>query len=209
MGITSGFSGFVSAAALGKLAVYFFMFLLVGAAITAFIIFVLVKKKSTKIVELNMVNKRVRTFTGRFKKPKGGVEKMWVSKLKRYLPKVQQKSVFIKGRQDCVVLLKDNNGLHHTARIPTWMQLKKWYKVVHGIDLEKDEKWKKVGTELKDVYLLPSPHEDLDWLAGQCVEAEKEFIAGHWWQSPTVAIIGTAFICFMMVTVTLIFRNKI
>ena len=184
---------------------YFLIALIIGACIAAMVIMFLIKKSQTKIIDIDMVNKRMEIFTGREKKRKEGTRQFWAGKLKRFLPKFQQKDLFLKGKQNAVILLKDNNGLYHTARIPTWKEMKKWYDVMYNIDITKG----KDTERLRHIYLLPSPHEDLDWLANQCMEAEREFKADHWWQHPNVAYIATGFICFMMIVVTLILDKKL
>ena len=166
------------------------------------------KKKSKRIIK------------GRKKKKKKRTKQFWATKLKRYLPTFEAKDKYLKGNQDVVVLLKDNNGLFHTLRIPTYKQIKKWYEVMYGIDLgklKKDdtiEQIKHKGVqveklkELKSIYCLPSPHEDLDWLAGQVSEAKREFSVQQWWQSPTIAYIGVGFICLMMMISIIILTGK-
>lgn len=191
---------------------WFFFFVVICGTVMAMTIMILVKKKHKKIIEINMQNRRLRIFSGRMKKKGKGIKQFWAQKIGRALPDFQQKSIYVKGQQDTVILLKDNNGMHHTARIPTYGEIKKWYKTIYNINLdEKDKDGKLINRRfdrLRDVYLLPSPHEDLDWLSNQCVEAEKEFKVNNWWQSPTVAYVATGFICFMMVIVSLIIEKK-
>lgn len=178
-----------------KYGLWFVAFLVLAAGGTGLAILIAMKKTQTKIVEIDMQNKRVRMFNGRFKKTKkGGIRQFWAAKIKRTLPKFQQRDIFTKGKQDIIFLIKDNNGLYHTARLPTWKQLKKWYDVQYDKDIEKGDDTEK----LRHIYLLPTPHEDLDWLANQCVEADKEFKIDHWWQSPTIAYIGCGLVCVMI-----------
>ncbi|MBW1784177.1 MAG: hypothetical protein JRL30_25985 [Deltaproteobacteria bacterium] len=186
---------------------WFFVFLLFCGAMVTLIIVLLVKSKQRKVIEINMLNKRMRIFNGRTKKKGKGIKAFFANKIGRYLPDFQQQSLYVKGRQDAVVLVKDNNGLYHTARVPTWKELKKWYMVQYEIDLESIEEKDKYA-RIRDIYLLPSPHEDLDWLSNQCIEADKEFQVNNWWNSPVVAYIATGFICFMMIVITILFRNR-
>jgi len=187
-------------------AFWFLVFLVIAATITTMVVLFIAKKTQRKIIEINMMNKRVRIFSGRDKKNKvNGIKQFWVGKFKRFLPEFQQKSVFVKGKQDVLFLLTDNNGMHHSARIPSYEDLRRWYMITEGVDIATSKEHK----ALEPIYFLPAPHEDLDWLAGQCVESEKEFSVNHWWQSPTVAYIATGFICFMIIIVTQILQKKL
>lgn len=193
-------------------AVWIFVLILFCMAMGVIVILLLVMSKQKKLIEINMANRRLRIFNSRLKKRSKGVKQIWANKIKRYLPDFQQESIFVKGKQDTVILLKDNNGLYHTAKIPTYDELKEWYKVIHKIDLEnKDEVKKKLkdGDALKNIYLLPSPHEDIGWLGNQCAEADTEFTDKNWWNSPVVAYIGVGFVCFLMVTATLFLSGKL
>ena len=61
-----------------------------------------------------------------------------------------------------------------------------------------------------EIYMMPNPHEDIEWLGKECNEANIEYKQNlKWWQSPTVMVIGVAFICFLMIVATLILRNKV
>ena len=205
-GIMGGLSGFGSVYTILTYVAYFVIFLLICGVITALVIMAIVKKNSTKVFEIDMVNKKIRSYNGRNKNTtEGKVKQFFARKITRNLPQFQQRDIFIKekSKQDTVLLLKDNNGLFHTLRIPTYKQIKKWYKVVHDIDVSKDAKM----DDLRNVYLLPNPHEDLDWLANQISEAKKEFSVNYWWQSPTIAYIGVGFVCFMMIVATMALRS--
>lgn len=202
--ILGGFSGFAGMSSIITYAIWILVFLLIAVCITVVVVMVMIKKNTKKIIEVNMQTKRLRFFNGRMKKKKGGINKFWAGKIKRSLPDFPQKTIYTKKNQDTVILLKDNNGLYHTARVPTYNELKVWYDAVYGIDLETNPKHEK----LRNVFLLPTPHEDLDWLANQCLEAEKEFSADHWWQSPVIAYIGVGFICFIMFVATMILSKK-
>ena len=89
----SMFGGF----SLGKLFYYlswFGIFVLICGSVMVMVIMILVKKKQKKIIEINMVNKRLRIFSGRMKKKKGkGIKQFWANKIGRALPDFQQKSV--------------------------------------------------------------------------------------------------------------------
>lgn len=218
-GIFAGFSSFGGLATIGKYVLLFFIFLIIALSITAIIIMIIVKTSQTKIIEISMSNKRIRKYTGRYKgNKKGSFKQFWIRKIKRFLPRFQEEDIYLDGKRDTLLLLKDNNGLFHTARIPTFEELVEYYKAVHKINLKTcktipqkpGEKEKDIElTKLRHIYLLPSPHEDLDWLAGQAAEAEKEFKIEHWWQSPTVAYIGVGFVCFLMLMGTLVLSGKV
>lgn len=189
----------------GIYALWLFIFLVVAFVVAVMVVVVMVKKSQKKLVIIDMQNRRLDITNGRTKKTKQGVKQFWGgNKLKRFLPQFQSKDTFTKGKQDAIILLKDNNGLIHTARIPTWKELKKWYEAVYGIDITDSEKHSK----LRNIYLLPSPHEDVNWFANECTQADKEFSITSWWSSPTVAYIATGFICLMMIVMTMIIEKK-
>lgn len=200
------------------------IFLFVGLIMSALMIFILVMKKSTKFIEINLVTRKVQQFNGRLKKIKGieNLKRMWIGKIKKYLPPHEQKDIYLgKGNKDTVILIKDKNGMHHTARLPTYKEIKKWYEVVYGIDIEekieiKDKEGNILETRPRHaeemnkafhVYLQPNPLEDLNWLADQIVEA-KETFADVWWKHPNVMVIGIAAICAFMFIMTLIITHK-
>lgn len=214
--IFSGFAGFSGWGTILKLIVLIIIPLLfVAVGVTALVILFLVKKKQIKIVEIGMNNKRVRMLTGRIKKTPKGTEQLYVGKLKRYLPTLQTQDVMsLKGR-DIVFLLKDDNGFYHTLRIPTFNQLTEYYKQVHNVDLSTStgQEWIKKKQlidydRLYNVYMMPNPHEDLDWLASQIVEANKEFMIDKWWKSPVIAYIGVGAVCMIMWVMTMILTGK-
>lgn len=220
-GIFSFFPSFNMAGA-GTVALWTLIFVLIGVCGVSLFIMVLIKKKSTNFLELNLVNKKATLFSGRRRKTKTKQNHLWIGKLKKYLPGIQQDDIYTKKTNDFVVLLKDRNGLHHTARLPTEEELKRWYKVQYGIEnldelkqTTQEEKgvapWikKKVLTQeqIGNMYLIPNPCEDLDWLGDQCVEADKEF-AEVWWKSPAVMMIGVAMVCAFMFIITLVINAK-
>lgn len=203
-GLFAAFGNYAQLGVFAKYAGYFILFLFVALFLTAIIMMFVVMAKSKKIIEINMVNKRVKFMRGRIKKNKAGVNMLWVGKLKKFIPHVQEEDIYTKGKQDVVILLRDNNDMHHTSRIPNYDELSEWYKMVHGVDVENVPELKK---NMNTVYLLPSPSEDLDWLANQAVEANKEF-AQAWWQSPTVMMVGTAAVCAFMFIITVIVTKR-
>lgn len=208
--ITSAFGSFGAWGTALKIGLWFFIGIVITVALGALAIWIASKKTETKFIELDMITRKIRMFGGRYKKTKNkaAARQMWIQKLKRYLPQFQRKDVYTHRNQDTVLLVKDNNGLSHTARLPTFKELKKWYKVVYDVDITEEKTEENDSQKLKNIYLLPNPHEDLDWLANQCAEAEKEFNIDSWWKHPNVMIIATAFICFLMIIVSLIIEKK-
>jgi len=210
-GIFSSMAGsFGAITTILKYAAYFFIGLIVAGIITLIVLFIVIKLKSTKIIEVNMTNRKVQIMTGRFRRNRQGIKMLWVGKLKKFIPKVQQDDVFLFNKTECIILVKDNNAMHHTARVPNYDEILEWYKAVYDVNLEKDIKsseFRKIQKDIATVYLTPNPSEDLDWLANQVMDANKEF-AQAWWQSPTVAILGTVFICAFVFIITLIITKK-
>lgn len=208
--IAGGFVGFAQI----KLWLYYIslfgVMLLAGLLIAGLVIWLLVQLKKKQVYEINMINRRIRIYAGREKKAHGGIKNFFARKLGRFIPLVQERYKWLKKNKEIIPLLKDNNGMLHTLKIPTLKEIKKWYAVQYNIDLndkdlnnkikEKQKNW----DEIRAIYLLPNPHENLEWLGNQCVEADSEFKWQHWWQSPTVMIMGTAFICCIMFIVSMI-----
>src|SRR3990167_8881994 len=117
--VFGGFSGFQNIAQWGVWLGYFVLFVLCAGIITAVVVFIAVKAKEKTIIEINGDNKRMKTMAGRERKNSAGRMQLWIGKYKKFLPKLQERDVYIQGKKDVVLLLKDNNGLHHTLRIPT------------------------------------------------------------------------------------------
>lgn len=206
--ILSGFGGFDIFILLGKYALWFIAFLFIAFVITAAVIMLLVKKKQIKVIEID-VNKRIRIFNGRNKRKSRGskIIQFWAGKIKRFLPMFQRRDVYVKNRQDTVILFKDNNGQYHPLRCPTWKQIKRWYQVVHGVDLEEknEDGTYKYTDKVRSIYFAPTPHEDLDWLANQIVESDREFKDIAWWQHPSVLILGACAIAAFIQIINLVF----
>ena len=212
--IVSGFSGFTNMGSMLMLFVWFGVALIVGLSLAMIVVFILVQLQKKEVWEINIVTRMVRTFRGREKKTASGIKNFFTRKIGRFVPIVQEKYKFRKKNREIIPLIKDNNGMYHTCKIPTYTEIKKWYAVQHGIDLNSKKMVEEIKAKQKDwdeirsVYLLPNPHENLEWLGNQCVEADAEFKFMHWWQSPTVMMIGTVFICFITFVVTMIISKK-
>lgn len=237
----AGFSGFGSAMQIVMWIVYILGALIVGVMIVGSVILIMMKAKEKIILEVNMITRKVTQFGGRERKNKSGRRQIWIPKLKKWIPRLQEEDVFLKGKKDMIVLLKDNNGLHHSLRTPTIEELKDWYRVVHDVDLDEwkemidkelesegiqDETQKRYGLLEKiktkfqggiitdkaleilgTIYLLPNPLEDLNWLADQCVEADKTFTA-EWWKSPAFMWIGTLAACIFFALIWFMIMKK-
>jgi uncharacterized membrane protein len=204
-GILSGFSGFGGYTALLKYGVYFVVFLVIAFSITAIVLMLLFKLKQTKIIEITPT-RRLSIYSGRYKKRKGSDIKQFFSrKLGRFMPQFQETDKYAKGKQDALILYKDNNGMHNSLRVPTWKQIKRWYDVQYGIDLDDTEKLSTHQSLIRSIYFEPTPHESLDWLATQVTEAEKEYKDLSWWQHPNFMIAASVAGAAMIQIVNLVF----
>lgn len=207
------FGAFGWTAAIGKYAMwggYLFLFLIIALVITAMAVWIVVIIKSKKIIEINLVTRQVEMMMGRFKKHKSGQRRLWIGKLKKFMPIVQQDDYYHRKNKDIIFLVKDKNGLHHTARLPAYSELLSWYKQVHEIDLEKttdNSTADDLAERLKTIYMMPNPSESLDGIADECVEADKEF-APVWWKSPAMMWIATAAICAFTLIITFMIAKK-
>lgn len=204
-GLFEGFTQYAGFMKVISLIGYFLLYLLIAAIVTGLTLFIVVQMTKLRVIEINLVNRRIKYMTGRYKKNKAGIRMLYIAKLKKFIPKIQEKDIFTKNRNDIILLIKDNNGLHHTARVPTYKDIRKWYKVTHGIDDIKTNNT--VYNKIKSVYLLPNPAENLDWLANQISEADTEY-SQPWYKSPTVMVIGTAAICCFTVIITIVMTLK-
>lgn len=174
-----------------KYLVWFVVLLAIGLVITFFVVLLVVKKKQVRTIELDE-NKRVRVFSGRYKKRKGThINQYWSRKLGKFLPEFKQRDKYSLGRQDALILYKDDNGFHHPVYVPTEKQLRKLWKALYDVDYDEALKTNTMTQDqaaLLKVYALPSPHEKLDWLASKCVESDAEFKYQSWWQHPNVML---------------------
>lgn len=202
---------------LGRWIVIFFIFLFVALILTSIVLFIVIKLKSKKVIEISQQNKKINTFSYRKRKNPHGLLMAWLGGGNRkFIPQFQEKDVFSRGKKEYIFLLKDNNGLHHTLRIPNYAELKKWYSVVYGVDIQNilnkdndllNDKERRLKKGLGTIFMTPNPSEDLDWLANQIIESKKEF-ATAWWQSPVIMVIGTVTLCVFMFIVSLIITKK-
>jgi hypothetical protein len=211
----AGVFSFISSGATGAIATYMMwgvVFLFVALLFGGLTIWLMVIKKSTRFIEINLETRKIQNMLGRPRKKFAKVKQMFVSKVKKFLPNIQENDKYATKGQDTVFLLMDKNGLHHTARLPTYDEIRMWYGAMHGIDIEARDKnglliYEKERKKFETIYLIPNPSEDLDWLGTQCAEANQEFTEA-WWKHPSVMIIGAmAMSCFVFI-ITLIISKK-
>lgn len=200
----------------GMLNIIVFIGALVASCVVigAIIIFALVKMKQVKVIEIDLESHKMKFSTGRIKKTKKGTKQFWYRAARKYLPQVSGADLFTKGKKDVLVLFKDKNGLYHPARSPTYENIVDYYQAAYELDLEDKDavaahSQKDRIMKLKNVFLLPNPHEDIDWLINQVIEANVEFMDKEWWKHPNIMVLGTAFICFMMIVMTLVLGGKL
>lgn len=238
-GIFSGFSGFSNMVVWARYIGIGLLILVGVGAICAMIIFILVKSREKEIEEISMTTRKVKKMAGKDARGKDGNIKIFVGKIRKWLPQIQQEDIFIKKNKEKVYLLRDNNGLHHTLRVPTADELKLWYLNIYGINLDEEgeqiknaeEEYNNMSDEemavpkakfwarkkfekreellhiLDTVYFLPNPAEDLNWMAHQYDQADKQF-PNVWYKNPTVIMIGTFVLCTFIFIITMIISKK-
>lgn len=207
--------------------------LLIGLILGLLVYFMIVKGSQKRIIEVDQINRKIKFHVGTDKRNRSHQKQLFIggflSKVRKFLPNIQQEDVFSQGGRDVIFLLKDNNGLHHTLRIPTLEQMLKWYKVVHNIDLSEEvKKIKEADTEeekltLKEkiqdklkgvvrkdalnlvstVYLLPNPLENIEWLADEQNAAITQFGTGLM-KHPYLVMFGTLTLCGIIFIITLV-----
>ena len=175
-----------------------FFFLLICLGITGFIIWLVIRSKQTKVIEVT-AGQHMKIYAGKMKKRRGtDIMQFYSKKDKRSLPLFQQNDEYYNGKSINYILYRDKNGLVHSLRVPTYKQIKKWYGVMYNVDLDDKKVLSQPQKALRTIYFQPNPHENIDWLANQVVEADKEFKDMEWWQHPNVMIAasigGAAFI---------------
>lgn len=203
--IFGAFSNYGNFATVGKYIGYSVIGLLVCLSVTAIIVMLIVKLKERPIYVIDLVSRRITKMRGREKKTRSKEKSIYVSKIKKYLPQIQQQDRYIQGKNDAFILIKDNNGLYHSARVPKWGE---FLKNVVGVEedevesLKENPKLNRYYLDVRDkIYFAPNPVEDLEWLADQAAQAKTEFSTA-WWKHPNVMIIATAFICAIMIIMT-------
>lgn len=173
------------------------------------------RKRFIKIYEIDITNRRLKQYAAKIvRDTKTQSEKLYIPKYKKSIERPQQVDFYYLGKRDALFLVKDNNGLHHTLRMPTKEELVEFFSKVKNIDITKefndDQKTENPYFRYYQIYAMPNPHEDLDWLGQQIEDANKEFKPDiKWWQSPTVMVIGTACLCVVMVIVMFVLSRKL
>lgn len=211
LGAMGGMGGFMAGA--GKMLAFITIVGLAGLIIGILVIVIVIKGRQAKVIQIDIESRKMLFSNGRTKKTKKGTRQFWYNKAKKYLPTLSGADFFTKGKRDTAILLKDKNGLLHSARIPTYEEICKWYSVVYGVDLENEEEISNHPqadrlAKLKNVWLLPNPHEDIDWLATQSMEANTEFDDKAWWQHPNFMILGTVLLCVIAWLLTMVITAK-
>lgn len=214
--VFTAFGNYAAFSTLGKWIMYIVLGVVIAAILVVAFIALMVHLRKKIVVEFGMVTRRFEQYSAGLRKNQSGRRQLYINKLGKFMPQIQQEDIFLKGKKDVVVLLKDNNGLSHTLRIPSYPELKKWYSVVHDVNLDDIAKLKRENANPRQqqmldlvgtVYLLPNPAEDREWMAQEHTVADKIF-KGQWWQSPVVMVIATVFLCVMMVIITTIIVKK-
>lgn len=195
------------------------------AMIWGFIFFLIFKKKYFYTVEIDLLSKQIRTITSKIESDfLRKTKAIWLPKYKKKIPMIQQDSMYFKKSRDATILIRDNNGLHHPLRMMNKDELIDYYRRCKGIDITQEFQEKSIidlngnKTTVKienpyyknyEVYAMPNPHEDLDFLGDECENANREYKSKTpWYLSPTVMVIATAFICMIMFIVTIILLRK-
>ena len=199
--------------------------LILGGALYLFII----KANQKKVYEINMITKKVIPMAAVEKRNRSKKKQLFIPKIKRFLPNTQQEDIFLQGGKDTVFLLKDNNGLYHSLRLPTMDQYMKWLKDIEGIDITEkvkeiegaeteDQKMKifdKIKLELKGIktqkaldvigtiYLMPNPMENIEWLADEQNQSLLVFGSGLL-RHPALLFVGTMMVSGLIFILSLV-----
>jgi len=214
--IFQGFSGFQGMLQVGMYILYGIVALVVAGLLTVAVLFIVVKAKEKAVVELGAVTRTMNQFAGKDKKQKGKLKHLFVGgKSKKYLPNVQQEDIFMRGKKEYIFLMKDNNGLHHFLRLPSFEEIKKWYKVVYDIDLDEirdrggelSKKEREFLNVVGTVYMMPSPSEDMEWLADQAAQSDNQFASGIL-KHPAMVWAATIAVCAFVFIITIIISKR-
>jgi hypothetical protein len=116
--IFSAFSSFGNFAAIGTYILYGGLFLIIALSFSAIFMMLFIKLKEIPIYVIDMVSRRFVKYRGRERRTKSGSKAIYISKIKKWLPQLQQEDKYIHGKKDALFLLKDKNSLYHSVRIP-------------------------------------------------------------------------------------------
>lgn len=185
------FSGFsLRGIMVGMFWIILFILILAFAGIMIYLIWRM--KNSVRIYEVNPFNLTIRRYWA-FWNRKLGKNLLKSKKFGYDLPPVKEEYFLHQGKVKALILVRANDGTLHPVKILTKQDLDNLNKA-----------------DLYKIFLAPSEvHADLNWLADKCEEANKEYKFTHWWQSPTVMVIATAFICMIMFFGTMILAKKL
>jgi len=207
--ILGGFSGLANVAQIGSMILWIGFFLIIAIAIGGLALLLMVKLSEVPVYEIDLVTRRFRKLRSRLKKHGSGRRYPYLPKYKKFLPNIQQEDKLLCGKKDTILLIKDNNGLHHTARLPSFDEFLEHYDVgdMNEFDMNNPKKSKWIHI-FKTIYLQPNPSEDLEWLAQEVSDSKKEFMTA-WWKSPAFVWIGTLSLCAVTFIITIIISRKI
>lgn len=217
-------------AATAQLVLWGAVAIFIGLLLGGILYFVIIKSAQKRIIEINIANGRMKFLTASEKRNRSHKKQLFIgSKINKFVPNVQQEDIYLQGQKENIILLKDNNGLHHTLRIPrTQEELANWYKA-QGIDVEEElnrikeadtpEKKLNLIDKIKDmsmgikrkgvlhtishIYLLPNPLENLEWLADEQNQSTQLFGTGLM-KNPMLVLFGTFFLCGMIFIISLV-----
>lgn len=203
--------GGVNSGSLVNIAIMGGIVILLLVAVAVGIIVWIMQKKTIKIIEIDS-NHRLQTFNGQMNyNPNNRETKIKLGKYKKEINNLQDIERFYKGNRDMAILYKDFNGFHHPVHLLTKEEVAEYFLKVKNVDINQ-QFIEKEGVKTENPYYnywqmfaMPNPSEDLNFLGDAIVDANNEYKRNlPWWQSPTVMVIATAFICFMMFAITLI-----
>lgn len=214
---------------IGKIILWGLFAVVIGLVLGAIVYFIIVKSTRKKVIEIDMVTKKIKRLIAVEKRNRSNKKQFYIPKLKKFLPNVQQEDVYQEGGKDLIILIKDNNRLHHTARLPNLDQIITWYRQVYNIDLREivaklsevntEEEQQTILTKLRNmvkgiqqqraldiistIYLLPNPMENLEWLADEQNQSVSIFGAGFL-RHPALVWVGTLMVCGITFIITLV-----
>ena len=121
----------------GVVAIWTFLIISIMALIFVFVFIAIINKKTIKVIEIDFVSHRIKTYRARIKHHENKSKVLYLGKYKKNIPMPQQEDMYYKGKQDAIILWKDNNGLHHTQRMLKFEDLVQYFKN-KNIDITKE-----------------------------------------------------------------------
>lgn len=213
----------------GAIVLWGLLALVIGLILGGAVYLMIIKSARKKIIEINLVTRRITNLVAVEKRNRSHKKQLYIPKFKKFIPNIQQDDLYNQGGKDVVILVKDNNGLHHTARLPTIHELLNVYKKIYGIDLtdvveeikksESSEEKQVVFNRLKSrvkgaeykkaldligtIYLLPNPLENIEWLADEQNQAVQTFSPGLL-NKPIVLFVSTMLVCGIVFVISMV-----